>query len=68
MIATVQVQETGMKPASEAASKPMALLLTTDGSLLYAENSGPTGATLVPSAASARGKKLEAILKALRAR
>ena len=41
------------------------LLITRDGDLLFAENSGPTGAQRLPSEGSARRATLEAILKSL---
>lgn len=44
---------------------PTYLLITKDGDLLSAENSGPTGAQRVPSEGSPRRARLEEILKTL---
>jgi hypothetical protein len=44
---------------------PTYLLITKDGDLLSAENSGPTGAQRVPSEGSARRTRLEEFLKTL---
>jgi len=46
-------------------SLPTYLLITKDGDLLYAENSGPTGAQRVPAEGSLRRARLEEILRTL---